>query len=168
MITIKHSTELGGIWSQWTPSGLFRIALACPEDAIAETAKGQSTTIEQFDNLLRSFCETGQGDFTEILLDESNWTPFTHRVYECCRKIPPGQTLTYKQLATEAGSPKASRAVGAAMSRNRILLVIPCHRVLASNGQLRGFSAPGGVSTKRKLLDLEQRDQLQNFALSTR
>ncbi|MCL4165073.1 UNVERIFIED_CONTAM: hypothetical protein GTU68_055700 [Idotea baltica] len=77
------------------------------------------------------------------------------RVYQCCRQIQPGDTMTYKQLAAAAGNEKASRAVGAAMSRNRILLVIPCHRVLAANGQLRGFSAPGGLATKQSLLDLE-------------
>jgi methylated-DNA-[protein]-cysteine S-methyltransferase len=60
-------------------------------------------------------------------------------------------------LATGVGSRGASRAVGAAMSRNRILLVIPCHRVVSAGGVLRGFSAPGGLRTKQFLLDLESR-----------
>lgn len=104
---------------------------------------------------LTEFFESGRSSFSEVVLDEEGWTEFTLRVYRQCRKIEPGQTLTYKQLAELAGSPNASRAVGAAMSRNRVLLVIPCHRVLSSNGQLTGFSAPGGLQTKRYLLDLE-------------
>ena len=74
--------------------------------------------------------------------------------------------MTYKQLAKLAGNEKASRAVGAAMSRNRILLVIPCHRVIAAGGGLRGFSAPGGLATKRLLLQLEREGSLSEDQLA--
>ena len=160
MITIQHDTELGNVWSQWSLQGLYSISLACPDEAVADALADQAADIIAFDAQLKSFCESGQGDFSNVTLDSSGWTPFTHRVYDCCRQIAPGQTLTYKQLAAKAGNEKASRAVGAAMSRNRILLVIPCHRVIASNGELRAFSAPGGLKTKRKLLNLEQSDDL--------
>jgi methylated-DNA-[protein]-cysteine S-methyltransferase len=63
--------------------------------------------------------------------------------------------LTYGQLARRVGSPAAARAVGSTMARNRLPLVIPCHRVVGSGGQLRGFSAPGGVAVKQRLLQME-------------
>ena len=84
-------------------------------------------------------------------------SPFARRVLEACRRIPYGQTRSYAQLAAAAGSPGAARAVGRVMASNRVPLVIPCHRVVGSAGKLGGFSAPGGLETKRRLLDLEAR-----------
>jgi methylated-DNA-[protein]-cysteine S-methyltransferase len=83
-------------------------------------------------------------------------TPFTRRVYEIVRRIPPGQTRSYGEVADAAGRPGAARAVGAAMARNRICLFIPCHRVVGSSG-IGGWSGSGGLEQKRALLDLEQR-----------
>jgi len=99
---------------------------------------------------------TGGDVFLGVVVDPTGWTTFRHRVYQQCRKIPAGSTCTYQQLAAMAGSPKASRAVGAAMASNRVPLVIPCHRVVSAGGDLRGFSAPGGLETKRMLLQLER------------
>ncbi|MBX9789440.1 MAG: methylated-DNA--[protein]-cysteine S-methyltransferase [Pirellulales bacterium] len=84
-------------------------------------------------------------------------SPFARRVLEACRRIPYGQTRSYAQLAAAAGSPGAARAVGRVMAGNRVPLVIPCHRVVGSAGKLGGFSAPGGLETKQRLLDLEAR-----------
>ena len=81
--------------------------------------------------------------------------PFFRKVYERAREIEPGRTVTYGELAAEAGSPGASRAVGQAMAKNPFILVVPCHRVLAGSGRIGGFSAPGGAATKRRLLALE-------------
>jgi methylated-DNA-[protein]-cysteine S-methyltransferase len=64
--------------------------------------------------------------------------------------------MTYGELAAKAGSPRAARAVGSCMARNRIPLVIPCHRVVPSGGRLGSFSAPGGSETKRRLIDMER------------
>jgi methylated-DNA-[protein]-cysteine S-methyltransferase len=76
---------------------------------------------------------------------------------QMCMNITYGQTKTYKELAQLAGYPAAARAAGAAMSRNRIPLIIPCHRVLGSDGSLHGFSAPGGIQTKKQMLTLESK-----------
>jgi len=81
-------------------------------------------------------------------------TEFTRRVYEVVRSIPPGETLTYGEVARGAGRPGAARAVGSVMANNRHPLFIPCHRVVASSG-LGGFSSPGGLDQKRRLLALE-------------
>ena len=81
-------------------------------------------------------------------------TPFATKVYEVVAQIPAGQTLSYAEVAEQAGSPKASRAVGNTMARNPIPLVVPCHRVLGANG-LGGFT--GGLDLKENLLACEAR-----------
>ena len=86
---------------------------------------------------------------------ETARTPFARRVLAACRRIPYGQTLSYAELAAAAGSPGAARAVGSVMAQNRLPLLIPCHRVVGSRGKLGGFSAPGGLETKVRLLELE-------------
>lgn len=82
---------------------------------------------------------------------------FQREVMQACRTIPFGETLTYGQLADLAGHPGAARAVGSVMADNPIPLIIPCHRVVAANGKLGGFSSPGGSRTKKRLLQLEAR-----------
>lgn len=95
-------------------------------------------------------------DLSAIPLDFENQPPFFSKVYRLARKVKFGKQTTYRELATKAGSPLASRAVGQAMARNPWLIVVPCHRVLATGGGMGGFSAPGGIATKRKLLAAEQ------------
>ncbi len=87
--------------------------------------------------------------------DISTLTPFTQQVLEYISHIPYGATKTYGEVAKELGRPRSARAVGQALGRNPLPLLIPCHRVLAQNGGLGGFTAPGGVETKRALLALE-------------
>ncbi len=94
-------------------------------------------------------------DFSGICLDVSGCSPFHQRIYEALRGVPFGKTTTYGALAAEVGSPDAARAIGQAMGRNPIPVIIPCHRVLASGGKIGGFSAPGGATTKERLLELE-------------
>lgn len=95
-------------------------------------------------------------DLGSIEVDLSAVPPFERSVYGALRAVGPGETVTYGELAKRAGSPGAARAVGAAMGRNPIPVIIPCHRVLAGSGRSGGFSAPGGVATKFRLLQIEQ------------
>ena len=83
-------------------------------------------------------------------------TPFQRKVYEAALKIPKGQVRSYAQIARAVGSPQAARAVGQALKRNRWAPAIPCHRVIASDGSLGGYSAPGGLRAKRRRLRLER------------
>ncbi len=76
-------------------------------------------------------------------------------ILTACRDIGFGQTITYGRLAKKSGRPNASRAVGSALAKNPLPLIIPCHRVIRSDGKLGGFSAPGGVTLKKKMLELE-------------
>jgi len=94
-------------------------------------------------------------DFLDIVVDLDATGPFARQVYEAVRKIPAGRTKSYGELAAEMSRPTASRAVGQALGRNPIPLIIPCHRVLASGRKPGGFSAHGGVETKAKLLEIE-------------
>jgi methylated-DNA-[protein]-cysteine S-methyltransferase len=91
----------------------------------------------------------------DIPLDLSRATPFQSRVLETARSIPPGTVQTYGQIARSIGKPRASRAVGQALGWNPIPIVIPCHRVVGSDGGLRGYGGGGGLKSKRFLLELE-------------
>lgn len=94
-------------------------------------------------------------DFSGVKLDLRHLTPLGQQITAACRAIPWGCTLTYKQLAEQVGRPGAARAVGNVMASNRFPLVVPCHRVVGTSGGLGGFSAPGGIETKRWLLNQE-------------
>lgn len=91
----------------------------------------------------------------DVPVDLTALTPFQREVLDACRTVAYGDTITYGQLARLIGRPDASRAVGGAMARNPIPLVLPCHRIVASSGRLGGFSAEQGVRLKQWLLDLE-------------
>ena len=94
--------------------------------------------------------------FDDLSLDLSDAPDFHRRAWEACRSIPRGETRTYKWLARMAGSPRASRAAGQTMARNRIPIIIPCHRVVGSDGSLRGFgSGQTRLDLKRRLLEME-------------
>ena len=147
-----HTTPLGSMWSTWTEVGLYCLDWEPPES----NRPNRSKEADRFRQLLDRYFESGQESFSDVVIDRSGWTEFRCRVYDACRTIAPAATLTYKQLAKLAGNEKANRAVGAAMAQNRVPLVIPCHRVIACGGSLRGFSAPGGLETKQLLLNLEQ------------
>jgi methylated-DNA-[protein]-cysteine S-methyltransferase len=101
---------------------------------------------------LEAYFETGDGDFSGFKLKLDGLTHFQRDVLMAIRKIPPGETMTYGEVAKAVGKPGAARAVGNVMAANPIPLILPCHRVVASNG-LGGFT--GGLDVKRKLLRLE-------------
>ena len=108
------------------------------------------------ENIKAYFDGTYTGSFTEIPVDLSIVNPFGRTVLEACRTIAYGQTVTYSQMAKMAGKPKAVRAVATAIANNPIMLIVPCHRVIRTDGGLGGFSAPGGIKCKKRLLKLEQ------------
>ncbi|MBF6296395.1 methylated-DNA--[protein]-cysteine S-methyltransferase [Nocardia amamiensis] len=95
-------------------------------------------------------------DLRWIPVDTSGIPAFHRAVYTVTRAIDPGHTLSYGQVAERVGAPGAAQAVGQALGRNPIPLIIPCHRVLAADHALHGFSAPGGIDTKQRLLTIER------------
>jgi methylated-DNA-[protein]-cysteine S-methyltransferase len=94
-------------------------------------------------------------DLREVVLDTRGLAELPGRVYQIARAIPPGRTRTYGEIARELGDVALSRAVGQALGANPWPIVVPCHRVLATGGGKGGFSAPGGVDTKLRLLEIE-------------
>lgn len=97
-------------------------------------------------------------DFADVPLDTEPLPPFFAQVYEALRRVPSGATTTYGALGRKiSGSTGAARAVGIAMAKNPFALLVPCHRVVGSDGKLHGFSAHGGLTTKAKLLAIEGR-----------
>ncbi len=108
---------------------------------------------ELADRLVRYF----DGERIEFALryDWSGSTTFEMDVWRACARVRYGTTASYKDLAAAVGSPGAARAVGTVMAHNRCPLVIPCHRIVKSDGSLGGYSGPGGLEQKRRLLDLE-------------
>ena len=95
-------------------------------------------------------------DLADSPLDLTGLADFDLRVYRVALSIPPGETLTYGEVARRIGEPQAAQTVGQSLGRNPIPIIVPCHRVLAASGRTGGFSAPGGVSTKLKLLSIER------------
>jgi methylated-DNA-[protein]-cysteine S-methyltransferase len=94
-------------------------------------------------------------DLTDVEVDDSGLPDFNRRVYTIVRKIPPGVTMTYGEIAERLGDKSLSREVGQAMGENPTPIIMPCHRVLAAGGKTGGFSASGGVVTKLRLLTIE-------------
>lgn len=94
-------------------------------------------------------------DLSDIVLDMAAVPPFHQRVYAAARRIGPGATTTYGEMARQLGDPGAARAVGQALGHNPFAPVVPCHRILAANGAAGGFSAAGGTRTKLRLLEIE-------------
>lgn len=89
-------------------------------------------------------------------LDLGGWTPFQSAVYEVVAAIPAGVVRTYGEVAALLGRPTAARGVGSAMGANRLPIIIPCHRVVGAAGALTGYSGPGGVASKKWLLEMEK------------
>jgi len=96
-----------------------------------------------------------QVDLSDVPLDFGDAPEFHQRAYAVARSVPPGQTITYGEIAKRLGAPQDSREVGQAMGKNPIAIIMPCHRVLGADGRMGGFSANGGIATKRRILEIE-------------
>lgn len=156
-------TPLGRFGVAWTSRGISSVVFPASEEAMRARLMrhGGPRAGEPDDNAadavarLTELLSTGTADLTPIRLDETRASAFEWRVYGLTRAIAPGQTRSYGEIARDLGDAGAARAVGVAMGRNPYPLIVPCHRVLAANGKPGGFSAPGGLATKRRLLHLE-------------
>jgi methylated-DNA-[protein]-cysteine S-methyltransferase len=105
---------------------------------------------------IRELLEGRHDDLADVPLDLEGVPTFHRKVYEVTRAIPPGEVLTYGEVARRVGEPGASRAVGQALGKNPFAPVVPCHRVLAAGGRSGGFSAEGGAVTKLRMLEIER------------
>ncbi|MBL8769806.1 MAG: methylated-DNA--[protein]-cysteine S-methyltransferase [Phenylobacterium sp.] len=122
-----------------------------PDAVEAEVPTRLAATVEGIRALMRG----EKADLANAPLDLSRTPEFHARVYEIARAIPPGETLTYGEIAVKLGDRLLAREVGQALGKNPWPIVVPCHRVTAAGGKPGGFSARGGVETKMKLLAIE-------------
>ena len=159
-------TPIGRCAIAWREQGITRILLPATRDADLRTRMTRDAGAEEAEapaeirraiDAITGLLTTGRAELWTLNLDMEGLPPFQRRVYEAARAIPPGETVTYGEIARRLGTPGLSRAVGQALGRNPFSIVVPCHRVLASDGRLGGFSAPGGITTKLRLLTLEGR-----------
>ena len=143
---------------QYGPFGIQLVSFDCSSDRFQCVFSSDHCNPSLEERVHQWFEEYFKKQHSSIIvpLDWKEVTPFTREVLEVVAIIPFGQVQTYGQVAKILGKPKASRAVGGACGRNPFLLFIPCHRVLDSKYQLRGFSADGGLLMKQKLLNFEE------------
>jgi methylated-DNA-[protein]-cysteine S-methyltransferase len=120
---------------------------------IAEAAP--TAAVRSAIDAIRELLAGKPNDLTSVVLDLDGVPEFNRGVYDIARTIPPGQTMTYGDIAKKLGGVELSRDVGQALGRNPCPIVVPCHRVLAAGNKPGGFSANGGVVTKLKMLQIE-------------
>jgi methylated-DNA-[protein]-cysteine S-methyltransferase len=179
LATYLFDTPLGGMamvmhqdtvaWLTFGHGSLDAAARNLPlglQETIAAPRSARGTARNAID-LLQRYAEGQPVDFTKLPIELTPGTrplgraraltAFACRVLVACQQIPYAAQWSYQQLAAQTGSPRAARAVGSVMARNHLPLIIPCHRVVASSGGLGGYSAPQGLTMKRRLLALEAR-----------
>jgi methylated-DNA-[protein]-cysteine S-methyltransferase len=158
-------TAIGACAIAWTARGIValqlperdstatraRIARRLPDSVESAPPPHIRTTVDKVIALIAG----NDIDLRDIALDLAARPAFDCRVYEIAREIPPGETITYGEIAARLGDPGAARAVGQALGKNPVAIIVPCHRVLAAGGRIGDFSANGGVATKRRLLAIE-------------
>ncbi|OWQ90930.1 hypothetical protein CDN99_12285 [Roseateles aquatilis] len=171
-----YPTALGHCGIAWTERGIVGSQL--PEESAAATrdrmrvrfpAAREEAEVERLPESVRQACDGVRAlldgeprDLLEVVIDDSALAPFDREVLAFTRRIPVGQTLTYGEVAARLHQPGAARAVGRAEGHNPFAPIVPCHRVMGAPAaskaaNLTGFSAPGGVATKLKLLAIEAR-----------
>jgi methylated-DNA-[protein]-cysteine S-methyltransferase len=147
-----------------TGDGLLRIQLPdTDKEAVKsmllkglEGAKHNKTAFSVLKTKIIDYYQGKPVDFRDIKVKIDAFTPFQQTVLCTLRRVKAGKTITYRQLADKSGRGRAARAIGSVMAANPLPLVIPCHRVIKSDGSLGHFSGPGGPQTKKRMLDLEQ------------
>jgi methylated-DNA-[protein]-cysteine S-methyltransferase len=158
-------TDLGACGVAWSERGVARFQLPEADRGATErrlrrraaesSAVSPPRTIAAVIADVQRYMGGAKVDFSAVALDLAGVAPFYAEIYAAARDVGWGETATYGELARRVGTPGAARAVGQAMARNPIPLIIPCHRVLASGNKVGGFSAFGGTRSKQKLLGLE-------------
>ena len=170
LVYAVFSTPLGWIAAMASAKGLVAATLPQRSEEHALMALGQSVENVRQDNgafedlaaRLKAYFEGRRVDFADKL-DLSAGTSFQQRVWEATRRVPYGETRSYLWIAKQIKRPRAARAVGQALGANPLPIIVPCHRVIATDGGLGGFG--GGLGVKRMLLRLEGASVVKNGPL---
>lgn len=157
-------TKLGWFGVLGCEKGLVRTCLpvafkeACQRRLLSgiETAVPAKKAYRNLEKDILSYYKGQPVDFSEVPVCLEGFTAFQQEVLAALRLVKHGKIVSYGELARAVNSPKASRAIGSVMALNPLPLIIPCHRVIKTDGTLGYFSAPGGVHTKQHMLDLEK------------
>jgi len=157
---VAFETALGTCAIRWTDAGIASVRLPSRGTAELPALADAPAVPDLVRRAIAGIVEVLEGrpdDLAFVRLDEQGIEPSRREVYAATRRIPAGRTMTYGEIARIVGrsDPEAARDVGAALSRNPFPIIVPCHRVVGANGKLTGFSAPGGLATKRRMLELE-------------
>jgi methylated-DNA-[protein]-cysteine S-methyltransferase len=156
--TVTFETELGRCAVRWTEAGISGVLLPSAGWRSGPRLEDGTDVPPFVREAIHGMVAVMAGmarDLRDVPLDDRAIDPFRRAVYAATREIAPGTTRSYGEVARSIGYPDGAREVGAALARNPFPIVVPCHRVVAANGALTGFSAPGGLATKRRMLALE-------------
>ena len=161
LFTISARTRIGSLGVLGSTAGLWRVCWPGSKAAdeldllaVSKAPRGVAGLLEATAGQLADYF-SGQRVRFGRRFDLSELSPFAQKVLRELTKVDYGQTTSYGQLAKRVGKAGAARAVGAVLGRNPLPIIIPCHRVLTAGGLLGGFTAPGGSSLKRRLLNME-------------
>ena len=156
--SVTFETALGRCAIRWTAAGIAGVALpqtrAHPGPALEPGVVIPASVRGAIDGII-AVLAGASADLRNVALDERGVDAFRRAVYAATRDLEPGTTRSYGDVARAIDQPDAARDVGAALARNPFPIIVPCHRVVSADGALTGFSAPGGLATKRRMLELE-------------
>ena len=154
---ITFETELGRCGVRWSEAGITAVLLPSPrlDGLVPGDAAGVPDFVREAIDGMTAVLTGVPRDLRGLPLDQRPIDEFRRAVFAATRDIPPGATRSYGEVARAIGRPEGARDVGAALAANPTPIIVPCHRVVAANGALTGFSAPGGLATKRRMLELE-------------
>ena len=156
---LLFETAIGTCGVSWSDAGITGVALPRerrPSGSGLRASPGAPDGVRAAIAAMVMLLDGQRSDLRAVELDERGLDEFRRRVYAATREIGPGTTATYGEVARAIGEPGAARAVGAALAQNPFPIIVPCHRILAATGALHGFSASGGIATKRRMLEIER------------
>jgi methylated-DNA-[protein]-cysteine S-methyltransferase len=154
-------TAIGRCGIAWGPNGITAVQLPEPDEAATirrlggDPARPPAEVSTAITRIIALLDGGSSDDLSDIVLDPTGVPDFHRQVYVVVRAIPPGETLTYGEVAKRVGQPGSAQAVGQAMGSNPYPIIVPCHRVLGAGGKIGGFSAGGGSATKARMLAIE-------------
>ena len=155
---VQLETALGAAKISWSGDMLSRFEWLPKRSQIKPRSTASAHLTDSQLDLLHDVVDYANGiriDFSNVDTEVSHGTVFQQRIWRACQRIPYGEVVTYGELAKLAGRSGAARAVGTAMSQNRIPVIIPCHRVISAGNKIGGFTSPQGIRLKKRLLDME-------------
>ncbi len=154
---LLFETKIGTCGIDWGADGVTRVELPSSRLRGVERERFGAVPeeIEAAIGGMVELLEGGRRDLRWVAVDSGGYDEFHRAVYAATREVEAGETVSYGEIAKAIGAPEAARDVGSALGANQVPIIVPCHRVLAADGTLRGFSAPGGIETKRRMLEIE-------------